>query len=242
MNEDIFKILKEKASHAKLAHFYIITPQEIDYQELSLEWLTMLVQSIAQTKQLESCQDILILKTNKEKEKYNSEHISQIHTFLHYAPNKLKQKILIITQAHKLSELNYNKLLKILEEPPMGLSVFLLNPHKAILLPTIESRAIKVKIKVAPKKFSIFFEKLSPSISFTEFCNVFDEEKITDGAALSELLQLYLKKTSDFKLLEQLKKDLISIEQDILFHNSAQSIRLKIYHSFKKIQSRLTVQ
>lgn len=87
------------------------------------------------------------LKKDKEFEaeyKVDSTSIKALLNFLNYRAYALKKKFIFIEDAHLLSVIVSNKLLKVLEELPEAFCLFLLAPKEESLLPTVESRAIKV--------------------------------------------------------------------------------------------------
>lgn len=66
-------------------------------------------------------------------------------------PVKSKYKLIIIDQAHKLTLVAQNALLKILEEPPSHAILILEAENEFQLLPTIISRVVKIKSGQTPK-------------------------------------------------------------------------------------------
>lgn len=65
---------------------------------------------------------------------------------LDYRPMELKYKWVIWPEAEKINVHLANKLLKTLEEPPEKTIVLFTTSEKAPMLPTIESRAIKIRL------------------------------------------------------------------------------------------------
>jgi DNA polymerase-3 subunit delta' len=87
------------------------------------------------------------LKKDKEQEneyKVDSASIKSLLNFLNFKAYELKKKFIFIEDAHLLSVIVSNKLLKVLEEMPVAFCLFLLAPKQESLLPTVESRAIKI--------------------------------------------------------------------------------------------------
>jgi DNA polymerase-3 subunit delta' len=86
-------------------------------------------------------------KKDKEQEneyKVDSASIKSLLNFLNFRAYELKKKFIFIEDAHLLSVIVSNKLLKVLEEMPVAFCLFLLAPKQESLLPTVESRAIKI--------------------------------------------------------------------------------------------------
>lgn len=236
MNKKLIKLLSNKANTRELAHLYLIEPNKADYQGFCYSWCYELIEKILGTSLPENSPDILFLQTVKDAKQYTKEHIKEIYDFTNYKATQLPQKYIIISEAHKLTENNYNKLLKTFEEPPIDLTVFLINPHKVNLLATIESRAIKIKIFNKEKKHDNFLSSILDSeLGFTGFCEKLDENKETLHQTLSELIELFCQSQLDVKTLSQMKEDIKAFEQDILFNNSSHSMRLRVYNSFIKL-------
>ncbi len=73
------------------------------------------------------------------------------------------QKIVLINDAHQLSEEAQNALLKIIEEPPAGTVFILTAPTETDVLPTIASRAQKITIAPVDLKSALrFFSGSAP--------------------------------------------------------------------------------
>lgn len=89
--------------------------------------------------------DVLWVKRDEENEyKVESVGILALNKFLNYRAFALKKKFIFITDAHLMSTIVSNKLLKVFEELPENFCLFLFAPQDQNLLPTVESRAINV--------------------------------------------------------------------------------------------------
>jgi len=78
--------------------------------------------------------------------------LGQIRTLIqraHYLPSEAPKKIFIITAASFMKEAA-NSLLKILEEPPATVHIFILAENPGELLPTIRSRCASVRLGALP--------------------------------------------------------------------------------------------
>ena len=94
--------------------------------------------------------------------KVDSPGISALIKFLNYRAFELKKKFIFINDAHLMSVIVSNKLLKIFEELPENFCLFLFAPQSQNLLPTVESRAIKI---LMPADFSSHNDA-APAMSF----------------------------------------------------------------------------
>lgn len=71
-----------------------------------------------------------------------TEQVESVHHFMHIKPFLAEKKVVLIDDAHLMTEVAQNKLLKLLEEPP-GHSVFILVTNNYLkLLETIRSRVV----------------------------------------------------------------------------------------------------
>lgn len=89
--------------------------------------------------------DILWVERVEENEyKVESTGILALNKFLNYRAFELKKKFIFINDAHLMSTIVSNKLLKVFEELPENFCLFLFAPQDQNLLPTVESRAINI--------------------------------------------------------------------------------------------------
>jgi DNA polymerase-3 subunit delta' len=78
--------------------------------------------------------------------------LGQVRTLIqraHYLPNEAPRKIFILTSANMMKEAA-NSLLKILEEPPATVHIFILAENPGELLPTIRSRCANIRLGALP--------------------------------------------------------------------------------------------
>jgi DNA polymerase-3 subunit delta' len=61
-------------------------------------------------------------------------------------------RVAIVEQAHRLNEDAQNSLLKLLEEPPDGVTIVLCADDEELLLPTVRSRCVKIRLGVAGRR------------------------------------------------------------------------------------------
>lgn len=95
---------------------------------------------------LEDDADVLwVNRDEKDKEyKVDSSEITAMLKFLNYRPFHLKKKFIFLNDAHLLSTIVSNKLLKVFEELPESFCMMLFAPQEENLLATVESRAINI--------------------------------------------------------------------------------------------------
>ncbi|MBT4792201.1 MAG: hypothetical protein HON90_11570, partial [Halobacteriovoraceae bacterium] len=222
----------------QLAHLYILEPGHTDHKQYLQKWIYAVLEDAYALNDIMNHQDFLILDDAKEAKQYNIEHISEINQFISNKANQIDQKFLIIPYAHKLSPIHYNKLLKLFEEPPIKLTVFLLNPHKIKLLPTINSRGQNIKLKIEQNNSTSFLADIfKDDPSYTKFSKEVEKQKLTPAQLLAELAQSYAQSNQIMATeLSQLQTQIKHVQEDILFNNSTQHILLKIYHYYIKLK------
>lgn len=230
-NDQIAHILFEKYQVNQLANLYLVEPDKSQKSELPMEWICSFLQKIiqagGQNSLLENEPDILLLQAPRNKKQYTKDDIEAIKSFITHKAMKLKQKFLIINSAHKLSETNANKLLKTFEEPPVPMSIFLLNETKQSLLSTIESRSIKLRLKTLSTSSDQHLEKLK-SLDLEAFSQYIEKNDLSVASLVSLTLQdvLTLQKHSMDKVQHTIK----SIEQDLEFNNSMRGVHQKLHY------------
>lgn len=128
--------------------------------------------------------DILWVELEEKENSYKveSKGILELLKFLNYNAFELKKKFIFILDAHLLSVIVSNKLLKVLEELPENFCLFLFAPKDENLLATVESRAIKVTIETAEEK--IDFD--APPLDFKSAQELLAELKGSDDELLLE--------------------------------------------------------
>ncbi|NOT78099.1 MAG: hypothetical protein HOP07_03745 [Bacteriovoracaceae bacterium] len=139
---------------------------------------------------LEDHPDILwVTLTDKEQSyKVESLGIKALLKFINYRPFSLRVKFIFLQDAHLLSDIVANKLLKVFEELPKDFCLFLLTPQDETLLATVESRAIKINLT----------SPISPIISVSEQA----DNDTNQNLNLNEMSSL-LKNSEDSHLLEK---------------------------------------
>ncbi len=241
MNNKLETLLITKAMANQLAHLYLITPNLTDENNLSLNWLIEAITKIftkhdPQTISLKNHTDFLMLKPHEGKN-YNSDQIHEFFQFLKTDALSQKKKFVVISEGHKITELMANKLLKSLEEPPIALSVFIVNPVKAQMLSTIKSRAIQLPFfKSEEKEQSL--EIIEHMDSFSEFSDFIQSKQLGNSELMTICAKIgfeYLRNQNDaLRMIELIKK----LEKESLYHNSANSLAIRIYDLLKDITNR----
>jgi hypothetical protein len=152
----------QKAKKQELGHFYILETSASDEsaQEKLLKFIHQFIkdyyQKVEGHKQslshLMDHPDVYVLGDNDQEEKDKSEKSFKVEEaealsrFFEYRPVQGYRKFAVITEAHRINQTVANKWLKLFEEPIGHSTIFLLNPRRVQLLPTIHSRAIHLRL------------------------------------------------------------------------------------------------
>lgn len=144
---DLKKNLLKKYQQGDLASVYLAKyPENTDPKKWGLDFVSSITK-------LSDHPDVLWVERSEDENDYKVESpgILALIKFLNYRAYELKKKFIFITDAHLLSVIVSNKLLKVFEELPENFCLFLFCPQGQDLLPTVESRAIKI---LMPRDFS----------------------------------------------------------------------------------------
>jgi len=136
-------VLQEKYKTNTLASLYILS-YSCSLEELS-SWKKKLLHQITNQ---EDHPDILTVRLEIDEKRYSvdSDSISNLISFINFKPINLKKKLIFIEHADLLGKIISNKLLKIFEELPSYVSIFLLSSKSGTILPTVASRAITIQL------------------------------------------------------------------------------------------------
>jgi len=93
--------------------------------------------------------------------------IRALKEFSRYGASEMRYKVIVLDECHQLTEEANNSLLKLLEEPPSNMYIFLCTTEPRKILPTIHSRC---------QRFD--FKKLLPAQIFTHIKKICDKEEM----------------------------------------------------------------
>lgn len=227
MLDDLHKILYHKYQNGDLANLYIA-----QYDSSSIDPDLWVKQFLTQLTAIEDHPDVLkIKKAEKESEyKVDSQSIKNLLKILNFRPIELKKIFIFLFDAHDLSVILSNKLLKVFEEINSQFCLILMVPDKAALLPTVESRALKLKIENATQlnsnKKTLDFDKIDSPKDLLHFLAQSEEDSYSNKEKIfiENLIERHLKKADHsflaFKELETLLINLAHYESTGRFNNS----------------------
>ena len=239
MIEKIEQILIQKYASDSLAHFYLVEPNLIDENNQSFEWIKKLITQMGSlsNSQLENHSEVLFINDLENKKQYTSEVLEEIFAHIVHQAIELKRKFLVINDAHKITEPQTNKLLKVFEEPPVNLTIFLINTRRVNLLNTINSRAIKLSLNLLENVKIHDFDLWKNDFSFDQFCNWLQETEKPCAeivTILTDKANKTLKTDSDFNKFQ----NLINLVQiDLTYNTPSQSRNFKLFQCFKLLNA-----
>lgn len=158
---NINNVLFQTAKKDRLGHFYHLTTTapEQEAKSILFDFVEKFIKDYYE--QIEKLNknysnlldhpDVLIIGAEDEEDEasgkfYKIDNAQKLIRFLEFKSLTGKRKFVIIHDAHKITLPLANKWLKTLEEPPVETTLFLLNPRQFKLIPTINSRAIELRI------------------------------------------------------------------------------------------------
>ncbi len=143
MSDILANILLKKYQEKSLASLYLIT-----YDPDVINPETWVLQFCKNFTPLTDHPDILKVHKDEKSNDYkvDSMAIKGFLKFINYRPLKLEKKFIFLFDAEDLSVIVSNKLLKVFEELGSDYCLMLMAPDNASLLPTVLSRAVKLKI------------------------------------------------------------------------------------------------
>ncbi len=124
--------------------------------------------------------DVLTLTREENKRTIGVEAVRDFCASVYLTPSELDFKMYIFDEADKITPQAQNALLKIIEEPPRGVYMFLLCENALNLLSTVRSRAQKVTLEqFTPERLAFFAKK-------EELSGAEDPEKLMFAARMAE--------------------------------------------------------
>lgn len=216
-------ILFKKYQSDSLAGVYLVKYHSINdlmqWQENLTRLITPIVSSVSTHPDIIWIERDMKDKNERENEyKVDSKAIESLIQAINYLPFKLKRKLIFIKDAHLISELTSNKLLKTFEELPSFITLFLCAPHDENLLQTVESRSIKINLPQNKKPTLTNWNEFS---TLNEVINVLkkseDEYALTKEFIESEINDSI--KNTDYQKISQLLDNLKHFDQSQRYNN-----------------------
>lgn len=185
--------------------------------------------------ELKNHQDFLLIGEGQDETKeYNKEDFTEVYPFAAHKPLEAESKILVVLKSHLIKDLLANMLLKFFEEPEIPLYIFLANPTGRKLLPTIESRAIKVRIPQEQNSINDASSfQIERGLSYSSF-----QEHLEATSELN-FIKSSIPKITNIEDTNYLLNYIKDFESDL--RNNLQYLndrKIKQYHLYKKLYER----
>ncbi len=91
--------------------------------------------------------DLKLVQPTSDKASHSVETIREIEAWLHLTPQLGERKVVVVTEAHRMSLAANHGFLKTLEEPPLGSLIILVTYAPSRLLPTVRSRLQRFDVR-----------------------------------------------------------------------------------------------
>lgn len=202
---DLSNLLLSRFHAGNLAHFYILKSE--NGLEFSLLLLSKMVASALKItpesakKRIENGHpDTLFIPAlnakQSEDHNFKSDEFKDFFDFLDYRSIELPWRFIVVNNAHKISTIIANKLLKSLEAPTPKTTIFFINPTGKNLLKTIESRAITLTLQrkeIPDLKGPVTFSTLLNSAPISDQHKELLKKWYSEGAGSIELTEILKK-------------------------------------------------
>jgi len=162
-----------------------------------------------------SKEDIFIFDPSRKED--NFEELKSLKKTFRIAPNDSRYKLFIIKGADQLSAVMANSLLKLLEEPPEYLKIFIFVKNEKRLLPTVRSRC-SIRTLNQP------IEKMQES----KFLELFDKQDFT-------LWTGYLNANEENNFLSDIQEALVKLKKNGL--NEKRELFLDLANLYMKFEN-----
>lgn len=250
---NLHELLLKKATKNELAHFYILEtsapPEEAQVllQNFVHNFIRDYYQKIEGAKQslthLMDHPDVFVLGnvSNEDDEKedkfFKVEEAETLSRFFEFKPVQGKRKFAVITEGHRINTTVSNKWLKLLEEPQGNSTIFLLNPRKQQLLPTIHSRAIHLRL-MAPKHESSSAEwtdflNQTKNMTLSQFLTEYSRGDRELSFWINEMIRWESERTDKIQSKEELSSFLSSYQEMETFHQPT-ATKWSLFYGFLK--------
>ena len=243
ISSQLQKILLTRIGQGQGANFYIIHPPPRMREEDADRFLACFIEEFC-CKLIENCSkkggthkrplehwDILSFSPGKRDYKMEEGDFNELVRGQSFPPVELPRKIYVVNNADRIPPLYANKLLKTLEEPHPLSSIFFLNPSRRPLLPTVESRAVILRLSSSsststdtlPQELenALTLFKKDPRKGRDELIQQIGQHPAAEEKVLSRLFDFFLEKTDlNYSQLHKIVQELKWYQKSRAFRNS----------------------
>lgn len=244
----IESILLKKAKAGELAHFYVLEvplPEDeaaVSLMEFCHSFIRKYFQEIEGQKHpvntLMDHPDVLVLTGVEEKKDYTVPDAELLAKFFSWKAVQSQRKFVVIPEAHRITQTLANKWLKILEEPPVEATIFLLNPRRIKLLPTIQSRSLTLRLPVKrgahdSGEWNEFLSAIK-SMGLSEFLDTYSRGDRPLSFWLEEILYWETEQLNQMEHKASLEKILRQLEEMDTFNQPTATKWTFLYYHLKE--------
>jgi DNA polymerase III delta prime subunit len=212
-------VLKKRYESNSLASLYIIRYDSkfTNPEDWAQEFLSLI------TTVKNDHPDVLNIKRSEDEKDYkvDGHQWNAFQSFIQYRPYILKNKFVFIYDAHRITEILSNKLLKTFEDSPKQLTIFLFLKDQRPLLPTILSRAISLKINI--QKTPLVQKNLGPLLNPGKIIDEIKSLEEGESQFISSVIDQRLENNPTFSQIENCLNSLKSFQKSAEYNNSQAS-------------------
>jgi hypothetical protein len=182
--------------------------------------------------------DVLVITGVEDKKDYTVEDAVLMEKFFSWKAVQSERKFVVIPEAHRITQILANKWLKLLEEPPVPATIFLLNPRRIKLLPTIQSRSLALRLPRQRRKHDntewVEFLSSIKGMGLAEFLENYAKGDRPLSFWLEELLQWETEHFGDVQAKDSLEKTLKQLQEMEIFNQPGATKWTFFYHHLKE--------
>jgi hypothetical protein len=246
---NLHDVLLKKAHQQELAHFYIVeTSATHDAFGVLVKFVHEFIQDYYQKVEghkqslahLMDHPDVFVignltLDDDSTEKFFKVEEAETLNRFFEFKSVQALRKFAVITEGHRVNPTVANKWLKLLEEPQGLSTIFLLNPKRRELLPTIHSRAIHLRLPVKNASPDLApwneFLKDVKAMRLAEFLEKHARSEVDLNTRIDQLLAWEAEKNDNAKSKEALKQWLITLQEMDTF-NQPNATKWSLFYSW----------
>ncbi len=237
------EILLRKAKAGELAHFYTVESMSgDDLMEFCHSFIRRYFHEVEkQTHPVNTLMDhpdVLVITGVEDKKDYTVEDATQMEKFFSWRAVQSQRKFVVIPEAHRITNILANKWLKILEEPPVPATIFLLNPRRIKLLPTIQSRSLALRLPRKREKHDssewIEFLTSIKDMGLSQFLENYSKGDRPLSFWCDELLHWETEQLTQLGSKDSLEKTLKRLEEMDTFNQPGATKWTFLYHHLKE--------
>jgi hypothetical protein len=246
--DQLQKSLFKRWQEERLGHFYILNHNsnlsDFDRRNHMTKWVEELIVEIVIAQKGCSKKDALntikcgisdltVIDRGKDSGKnYRIEELKELLNFHQYRPFEWKIKFALVNDTHRITDIIFNKLLKMLEGEAGRGCVFFLNWSGAPFPATINSRAISLTIpshpngpRVPPSGESqeLLTNYLAGNLSESQLIGKLKVSPARQQEIISQIIELKTKAPKGYRDHQQFFQLLAHVEECSIYHNMAAS-------------------